>query len=185
MIGKEAIRNSRCTTLMVDLPLQMILDSFLEATLQDPRVDGTEVYLLDEETGELTYACHRGLSEACLKEAEATPVRLGEGVIGGVAATGEPVFVADLHQAAGFIREIPKKEGYCSFYSLPLKSADKVCAVWNLFFRTQRLSCRYLNWLAISAELTGILLHTRARPRVYPSRHYRAQAGGGGDFEAC
>ncbi len=155
-MGKEAIGNPRCTRLMVDDPLVMILDSFLEVTLQDPRVGGSEIYLLDRETGELTYACHRGLSEACVKEAEATPVRLGEGIIGGVASTGQPIFVDDLHQAAGLVREIPKKEGYCSFYSLPLKSADRVCGVWNVFFRTERLSSRYLTWLAISAEFMGV-----------------------------
>ncbi|MBE9500983.1 MAG: GAF domain-containing protein [Dehalococcoidia bacterium] len=158
MIGKEAIRDSRRTRLMMDGPLEMILDSTLEATLQGSKVDGAEIYLLDEEKGELTYACHRGLSEACVKEAEATPVRLGEGIIGSVVFTGEPVFVADLHQAAGFFREIPKREGYCSFYSLPIKSADRVCGVWNLFFRTQQLSSRYLNWLAIPAEFIGEVL---------------------------
>jgi len=158
MIGKEAIRNARHTRLMMDDPLEMILDSALGATLQDPRVEGAEIYLLDGKTGELTYSCHRGLSEACVKEAEATPVRLGEGIIGFVASTGQPVFVADLPQEAGFPREIPKKEGYCSFYSLPIKSAGRVCGVWNLFFRTQQLSSRYLNWLAISAEFMGEVL---------------------------
>ena len=155
MIAREAVKNSRGTRPMMDVPLVTVLDSFLDAALQDPRVDGAEFYLLDEETGELTYTCHRGLSEACVEEANATAVRLGEGIIGGVASTGEPVFVADIQQAAGFTREIPKKEGYCSFYSLPIKSADRVCGVWNLFFRTPQLWSRYLDWLAISAVLLG------------------------------
>jgi len=73
MISKEPIRNSRCATLMMDLHLQMIPDSSLEATLHDPRVDGAEIDLLDRETGEFTYAYHRGLCEACAKEAEIPP----------------------------------------------------------------------------------------------------------------
>ena len=156
MIAREAVKNSRGTRPMMDVLLVMFLDSYLEAALKDPRVDGAEMYLLDRETGDLTYACHRGLSEACVREAEATAVRLGEGIIGGVASTGEPVFVADIHQAAGFIREVSKKEGYCSFYSLPIKSANRVCGVWNLFFRTKRLFTPYLEWLAISAEFMGV-----------------------------
>jgi len=146
---------------MMDVPLEMILNSALAAALQDRRVDAAEIYLLDGETRELTYACHCGLSEACVKEAESTLLRLGEGIIGCVASIGEPIFVPDLHQATGFPREIPKKEGYCSFYSLPLKSGDRVRGVLNLFFRTQPLSSRYLNWLAITAEFVGVVFEAK------------------------
>jgi hypothetical protein len=90
MIGKEPIRNSRCTTLMMGLRLQMIPDFSLEATLHDPRVDGTEIDLLDRETGEFTHAYHRRLCGACAKEAEVTPNRLGEVIAGSVDTTGEP-----------------------------------------------------------------------------------------------
>jgi hypothetical protein len=82
MIGKEPIRNSRCATLMMDLHLQMIPDSSLEATLHDLRVDGAEIDLLDRETGEFTHASHRGLFEACAKEAEATPSGWAKGLQG-------------------------------------------------------------------------------------------------------
>jgi hypothetical protein len=90
MICKEPIRNSRCATLMMDLHLQMLPDAFLGATLHDPRVDGAEIDLLDRETGEFTYASHRGLSDACAKEAEVTPNKLVEGIAGGVDTRKEP-----------------------------------------------------------------------------------------------
>ena len=161
MIGNEAMRDSGHTGQMMDVLLEMVLDSALAAALQDPRVEAAEIYLVDDHTGELSYVCHRGLSEACVREAEATPVRLGEGIIGSVASMGEPAFIPDLDRAAGFPREIPKQEGYCAVYSLPLKSDGRVRGVWNLFFRTERLPSRYLNWLAIPAELMGVVFEAQ------------------------
>ena len=134
----------------LDVPLQMALGSALEAMLKDPKVSGTECYLLNEQTGCLTYACHRGLSEACAQEAPST-IRVGEGIEGTVVATGEPFLVADIHKAAGFARNVPKREGYSSLYSTPIRSSEGVCGVLNLYFRDNQLFPRYLNWLDLSA----------------------------------
>jgi len=124
--------------------------------MQDPRVEATEIYILDGQRGELIHAFHRGLSEECVAEARATPIRLGEGIIGNVASTGEAVFVADLSRNGGLHRECLKKEEYASLFSCPIKSADRVWGLWNLFFKSERLPSRYLNWLAASAELLAI-----------------------------
>ncbi len=138
------------------LPLETILNMALEATLQDPRVEAVEIYLVDEERGELTYACQRGLSDQCAREAQVTPIKLGEGIIGRVASLGEPAVVLDLPREPRFPRDILKKQGYYALYSIPIRSADRVCGVWNLFFRTKRLSPRYLNWLGTSTEMLGV-----------------------------
>ena len=160
IFAKKATKEAGDTRPILDIPLLMALDSALEAILKDPKVDGAECYLLNEQTGCLTYTCHRGLSEACAQEAPST-VRIGEGIEGTVVATGEPFLVADIHKAAGFARDVPKREGYSSFYSTPIRSSDGVCGVLNLFFRNNQLFPRYLNWLDISAEFLGIAYDSR------------------------
>ncbi len=135
----------------------MILTTILEQTLNDTRLDAGEIYLLDENTGELNHAYHRGLSPECVEEAKGLPVKLGEGVTGHVAVQGETLVVPELLQEPRFLREMPKKEGYRTLISLPIRSGDRAYGVVNLFSKErQRFSARYVAWLAASMEMPGI-----------------------------
>ena len=139
--------------------LEMILTTTLEQTLTDPRLDAGEVYLLDEKTGKLNYACHRGLSEECVEEAKQMPIKLGDGIAGHVTVQREPIVVPELSQEPRFLREMLKKEGYRALISLPIKSGDRVYGVVNLFSRErQRFSARYVARLAAYMEMVGIAL---------------------------
>ena len=137
--------------------LEMILTTTLDLILPDPRLDAGEIYLLDEKSGKLSYAYHRGLSQECVDEAKKVSIKLGQGLTGYVAATKEPIMVLELSQEPRFLREVPKKEGYRALISLPIKSGDRVYGVVNLFSRDgHQLSLRYLGWLAASMEMVGI-----------------------------
>jgi len=139
------------------LSLEMLLTTTLDLTLADNRAEAGEIYLLDEKSGELRYACHRGLSEECVQEAKEVPIKLGEGITGRVAAQKEPILVPELSEEARFLREMPKREGYRSLISLPIKSGDRVYGVINLYSRDRhRFSPRYVAWLADSTELLGV-----------------------------
>ena len=138
------------------LSLEMVLATTLDLTLADPRLEAGEIYLLDENSGELRYACHRGLSEECIQEAKEVPVKLGQGITGHVAAHKEPIAVLELSEEPRFLREMPKKEGYRTLISLPIKSGDRLYGVINLFSSNgHRLPPRYVGWLADCMELPG------------------------------
>jgi len=145
------------STMSQSLSWESILETVLQGMLEDVGVDAGEIYLLDEKSGELNYTFHRGLSEECVKEAKEVPIRLGVGVIGRVAALKEHTLVKELSEEPQFLREMPKKEGYRSLISLPIKSGDRLYGVINFFFKDgHRLSRRYLEWLATSGELLGV-----------------------------
>jgi len=158
------------------LSLEMILTTTLEQTLTDPRLDAGEIYLLDEKTGKLSYAYHRGLSEECVEEAKQVAIKLGDGITGRVADRKELIAVLELSQEPWFLREMPKKEGYRTLISLPIKSGDRVYGVVNLYSREgHRLSLRYLGWLAASMEIVGIAFDYA---RLFEAHNARVKALG-------
>jgi|GEM_PF-903291 len=135
---------------------EMALTTTLELILADPRLEAGEIYLLDENSGDLRYTYHHGLSEECIQEAAKVPIKLGQGITGYVAAHKEPILVQELSEEPRFLREMPKKEGYRSLISLPMKSGDRLYGVINLYSRSgRRLPPRYVGWLADCMELPG------------------------------
>jgi len=116
------------------LSLPDLLDCFLGLVTKELGVDRASLMLLDERTGELSVAAHRGMDGVPVEEIR---VRLGEGVAGTVARTGELLLVEDVESAdipGG--RTNPGLSG--SFMSapivlsIPIKSPEKVLGVINV-----------------------------------------------------
>jgi len=87
------------------------------------------ILISDEETDTLAYRVHRGLSA---KYAEEMRLRMGEGIAGRVAQTGEPVLLEDISVESHAARpDLISTEGLKGFVSVPLKAKDKVVGVLN------------------------------------------------------
>jgi two-component sensor histidine kinase len=62
------------------------------------------------------------------------PIRVGQGITGRVARTGEPAIVADARSDPGYLfREMAAREGLVSMLSVPLTVRDKVIGVFNCY----------------------------------------------------
>ena len=110
----------------LDAILRIALDNVLEIINGD--IGG--ILLLDEETKTLRYRMQRGLSA---KYADEIRMRMGEGIGGRVAQTGEPMLLEDISQDPRAIYpDLISAEGLKGFISIPLKAKDKVVGVMNL-----------------------------------------------------
>ncbi|MCS6920050.1 MAG: GAF domain-containing protein, partial [Fimbriimonadales bacterium] len=76
--------------------------------------------LLDDATQTLAIAASYGLSDKLVEEAR---VRLGEGVAGYVAQTGEPLLLADLDDEPN-LRHLPPRTNISSSISVPLRNRE-------------------------------------------------------------
>ncbi len=110
----------------LDAILKVALDNVLE--IVNGAIGG--VLLSDEQTGTLYYRVQRGLSA---KYAEEMRMRLGEGIAGRVAQTGEPVLLEDISKSPEVARpDLVSAEGLKGFVSIPLKAKDKTVGVMNI-----------------------------------------------------
>lgn len=113
----------------LDAILRISLDIVLEI------INGTiaGVMLVDEDKQTLSYRLQRGFSA---KYADTVRIRLGEGIAGMVAKTGEPILLEDISTDPRLTHgDLVRMEGLKGFASVPLKTTDKVVGVMNLASR--------------------------------------------------
>jgi signal transduction histidine kinase len=116
--------------------LDEILDGALETTLDVVGVDAGEVFLINEDTGELFLHAQRGLSEAFV--ADETIIGDGE-CLCGLAATSERAVVAtDIAAHPARSRPACLREGFRSLLCLPLRARGDVLGLLNVQSRTPR-----------------------------------------------
>lgn len=116
----------------LDAILHIALDSAL--AIMNETVGG--ILLLDEQTQTLSYRVSRGLSHEYV---EAMRLRLGEGIAGTVAQTGNAVLLEDIStdpRAAS--PDIINIEGLRAFVSVPLRAKHVVFGVLNVASRKPR-----------------------------------------------
>lgn len=112
------------------LDLDAILKIAFDNVLDIINGDIGGILLLDEETETLHYRTQRGLSA---KYAEEMGMRLGEGIAGRVAQTGESMVLEDISVDPRTARpDLVSSEGLKGFVSIPLRSRDKVVGAMNV-----------------------------------------------------
>ena len=110
----------------LDAILRVALDNVLE--MVNGAIGG--ILLLDEQTETLQYRIQRGLSA---KYAEEMRMRLGEGIAGRVAQTGEPMLLEDISRSPHVAHpDLVSAEGLKGFVSIPLKAKDRIVGVMNI-----------------------------------------------------
>ena len=88
------------------------------------------ILLLDEKTETLKYRMHRGLSD---RYAEQIEVKIGKGIAGKVAKSGEAILLEDISKDQRTAHpSLINVEGLKGFISVPLKAKDKVVGVMNI-----------------------------------------------------
>jgi len=110
----------------LDDTLNVALDTVLEI------IHGTigGILLLDERTQELHHQVQRGLSA---KYAEEVRLKMGQGIAGTVAHTGEPLLLEDISKDPRTAHlDLVSAEGLKGFVSVPLRAKNEVVGVMNV-----------------------------------------------------
>jgi signal transduction histidine kinase len=109
------------------LDLETLLADAVERVVQVAGADAGGIRLLDLQSGVLSFVVSQGLSPEYAARIQS--VRLGEGIVGRVALTGEPVLIADMwkdditgHQVGPGLQ----KEGLRARVEVPLRSQERV-----------------------------------------------------------
>jgi PAS domain S-box-containing protein len=106
------------------LELEQLLSSSINSIIEIMKADAALIFLLNREVGELILHAHRGFSDDFVKSVDR--LKLGEGLNGMVAKTGEPAIIRDASTDDRLTKLAVKKEGIHSQLIVPLKSKGKV-----------------------------------------------------------
>lgn len=109
-----------------------LLDLIIATAAQVLQARAASLFLIDHETQELVFEVALGESAA---RARRYRVPLGQGIAGWVAATGQPLAVADATQDPRFARSLAQSIGYIpkSVLCIPLRQGERVIGVVELF----------------------------------------------------
>ncbi|MFQ5794951.1 MAG: GAF domain-containing protein [Candidatus Bipolaricaulia bacterium] len=122
------------------LNLDAILDQALGAAIELMEVECGEIFLIDESNQELVPAVYQGIPSELVEMLTIVKLKLGEGIPGRVAQSGEPIVIQNLAEDPRVAhREIIKKAGLQSEVVIPLKSKQRVTGALLLGTRTTRL----------------------------------------------
>lgn len=111
------------------LNLEQLLDMIVESGLHLAQAKTGSIMLITPETNYMTIRTARGMREDIIKKAK---VKIGEGISGYVAQTGEPLLIKDIENAGRFSKKSASKYETHSLISVPLKIKDKIIGVLNI-----------------------------------------------------
>jgi len=149
--------NSISAAITQSLQLEQMLDLALQRIAKLMKVDISWVYLLDEEAQELVFAAQRGLSETLLEGADR--LKVGEGLNGWVAQSGQPLGVENISEDPRLTREAVRSEGVQGFLAVPLKSKDKVIGTLGVaMFYPRHFSSDEIRLLSTIGNQIGVAI---------------------------
>ncbi len=116
--------NQIAGTVSQSLDLNQVLDNAIDSVVDVMQVDIAWIYLLNEAAAELTMTVYRGVPEEVVRGVDR--LKVGEGLNGQVAQTGEPMFVEDVSKDPRLTREVVSKHNIHSLLTVPLRYRAKV-----------------------------------------------------------
>lgn len=122
-IDRYRTLNEIAAVISQSLDLEEILCSALDKVLQATNLQTGGIYLLNEESQELSISCQKGFSPEFIVEID--HLQIGEGFSGQVIGTGKPLVIKDISQDRRLSRSIAKDEGFTSLAVVPLNSKGK------------------------------------------------------------
>jgi two-component system, NarL family, sensor histidine kinase DevS len=159
--------NDMASALTASLELDETLNKTLAVVMNYMKVEAGEIFLLEDDRQTLRLVLHRG------QAAEAFWTRnrfkMGEAMIGLVAASGQPMVISDLTQDSQFLRPAVVEAGFNQIACLPLKSGENLMGVMGIATRSRAaLDERGLKLLDAVAGWAGLAienahLHQNAR----------------------
>jgi diguanylate cyclase (GGDEF)-like protein len=142
------------------LNMRQILDILLKRLSELLRAQNWTLYLLDEKRQELNFEVVVGLDDGSLSDIR---IKLGEGIAGTVAKTGEPILVPErVHKDTRFSSRVDDMTGFVtqSLICLPLKIEGQVLGVIELINPEDRslFDDRFLPVLSILSDFMAIAI---------------------------
>lgn len=116
--------NHIASTVSESLDLNHVLNQAIDNVVDITHADVAWIYLLDEETGELSLATHRGGTDELARGVDR--LKIGEGLNGRVAESGKLLIVEDASQDPRLTREVVSKFRIHSTLIVPMSSKNKV-----------------------------------------------------------
>ena len=114
-----------------DLYLEDILKLIVNLTASVLSAKICSLWLLDEETGELSIRATQAMSEEYLKE---RTLKVGEGIVGLVAQDKKPIVIIDVAADDRYKeKELAKKEKLVSMLSVPMMVKNKAMVMINIY----------------------------------------------------
>jgi len=150
-----------------DLYLDDILKLVVTVTAEVMGSKICSLWILDERQKVLKLRATQTISKEYLKERS---LALGEGVVGHVARTRQPMVIRDVLAEPKYKeKELARKEGLTSMLSVPLVVKDKVIGVINAYSQTPHdytptevnLLIAVANQAAVAIENTELMVKTR------------------------
>ena len=111
------------------LDLETVLSTIVSRAIQLSGTDGGSVYEYDEATEEFSLRASRDLPDAYVERVRDTRPRKGEGAVGRVAQTREPVQIVDIADATAYesrVRNILLQMGLRALLAVPLIAEDQL-----------------------------------------------------------
>ena len=133
------------------LETEEVFVQLLDMLVSGLKIDACCVQLLNPEKQKLTLVAHRGFTTEMANEVGS--LKLGQGLIGKVALTGEPLMSPDVAADPNFVLVTPIQAGFRSFMAVPMRCGGKILGVLGLYDRTPNRFTEYEGKLlsAISA----------------------------------
>ena len=127
---------SELTEIVSRIPnIQEILQIVLQRTMAIVHAQVGSIMLVDERTQTLNIAAAEGFESP--GEAR-SPVRIGEGIAGQVARSGEPMLIEDVPHDDRLSEFSDFKNDVSSFICMPLRARDRIIGVLNLSKRLEQ-----------------------------------------------
>jgi GAF domain-containing protein len=111
------------------LDLETVLSTIVSRAIQLSATDGGSVYEYDEATEEFSLRASWDLPEAYVEQVRNTRPRKGEGAVGRVAETREPVQIVDISDPAAYesrVRQMLLQIGLRALLAVPLIAEDRL-----------------------------------------------------------
>ena len=131
-----AALNAVASVINRPLPLQEMMDRVVETVIKVVEADAGGIRLLDQATGELVIVSCRGLSPEYVRQVDR--LRLGEGIVGRVAQSGEPLVVEDMAHDPRVTTMAAAMEGFRTFAVVPLRVREEIVGTLSVVTRQRR-----------------------------------------------
>ncbi len=134
-VAHQEALNAIAAAVSQSLNLKEVLNAALEEMLTMLNAEGGLIYLFDKTSQTFAPTVHHQISQDVLREV--TGFKLGEGLSGRAAQTGQPLLVPDLAEAPNNISAAAVKEGWRSLVSVPLRAKGETVGVMTITSRTK------------------------------------------------
>jgi len=128
--------NQISTAVSQSLELSQVMSSAIDSVAEVTQVEVVLIFLLDEDAGHLTLSAHHGVSEEFVQSMDR--IKVGEGLNGRVAKSGEPLFIEDASQDPRLTRTAVSTQQLRSELILPLRAKGKVNGTLCVAMRSYR-----------------------------------------------